>query len=199
MNSINFPLSLDFKIATFANDFTVKDADQRTIAYVRQKMLKLVDEIVVFTDETKSQTKYTIKANKWLDFSATYTFKTGDGKEIGRISRKGWASIWKAHYLIYDENQQQDLTIQEENGWVKVADAVLREIPLLGIFAGYFFNPSYKVTRPDGSMVVRLKKEASFFGRRFSVTKLADFIEPQEEERVILSLMMMILLERRRG
>jgi hypothetical protein len=69
----------------------------------------------------------------------------------------------------------------------------------LGIFTGYLFNPTYIVTRPNsGEEVVRLKKEPSFFGRKFSVDKL-NFMSQDEEERVILSLMMMILLERRRG
>jgi hypothetical protein len=88
--------------------------------------------------------------------------------------------------------------ISEENGWVKVGDAILGEVPLLGMFTGYLFNPSYKVSRPDGAIVARLQKEPSFFGRRFTVLKTNDFQEG-EEERLVLGLMMMILLERRRG
>lgn len=61
-------------------------------------------------------------------------------QEIGRIGRKGWASIWKARYEIFDEKANQDLLIQEENGWIKVADAVLSEIPILGLFTGYLFT-----------------------------------------------------------
>jgi len=198
MNTLQFPLNFSFKISTFSNDFIIKDATDQTISYVRQKMLRLVDEVQVYTDETKSQLKYTIKANKWIDFSATYVFTNAQGTELGRVARKGWASIWKAHYLVYDQNQTQDLVIQEENPWVKVFDALLTEIPILGLLTGYLFNPSYKICRPDGTMVVRLKKEPSFWGRKFSVTKLAEF-ESGEEERIVLSLMMMILLERRRG
>ncbi len=198
MTNLQFPLNFTFKISTLTNDFIAKDATGNYLGFVRQKMLKLVDEVQVFTDETRSALKYTIKANKWIDFSATYTFTNAQGKEVGRIARKGWASMWKAHYEIFDENQQPDLVVREENGWVKVADAVLREIPLLGILTGYLFNPAYIVSRPDGTLVVRLKKEASFFGRRFTVSKINEF-EQGEEERIVLGLMMMILLERRRG
>jgi hypothetical protein len=198
MNNIQFPVSLNFKISTLSNDFTAKDANGNTIAYVKQKMFKFVEDVSVFNDESKSQTNYSIKANKWLDFSAAYNFTNSAGAEIGKVVRKGWASIWKARYEIYDENQQQDLLIAEENGWIKVLDALLTEIPFVGLLTGYFFNPSYIVTRPNGTQVVRLKKEASFFGRKFSITKLNEF-ESGEEERVILGLMMMILLERRRG
>lgn len=198
MQNLKFPLQFQFKITTLSNDFVVSDSTGVTVAYVKQKMFKLVDEIGVFSDESKVTKLFGINANKWVDFSATYTFTNDRGQDIGRIARKGWKSIWKARYEIFDEKQNQDLLIQEENGWVKVADAMLSEIPIIGIFTGYLFNPSYIVTRPNGTQVVRLKKEATFLGKKFSVTKLNAF-ESGEEARVVLGLMMMILLERRRG
>ena len=198
MTNLQFPLDLTFKISTLSNDFVAKDASGNTLAFVRQKMLKLVDEVQVFTDETRTSLKYTITANKWIDFSATYTFTNSQGKEVGRIARKGWSSIWKARYEIFDERQQPDLLVREENAWVRVGDAVLGQIPILSILTGYLFNPAYIITRPNGTEVVRLKKNPSFFGRRFTIEKLGKF-EQGEEERIVLGLMMMILLERRRG
>ncbi|MBL7920929.1 MAG: hypothetical protein JNJ40_11480 [Bacteroidia bacterium] len=199
MQKNQFPLNFSFKISTISNDFVAKDAGGNTIAYVRQKMLKLIDEIVVFNNESKSETLYTIKANKWIDFSAAYNFvSASSGLELGKIARKGWASIWKAHYEIFDKNQQNDMVVREEKPWVKVGDALFSEIPVLGIFTGYLFHPSYIVSRLDGTQLVRIKKESSFFGRQFSVTQLGEF-KPGEEERIVLGLMMMILLERRRG
>ena len=114
------------------------------------------------------------------------------------MARKGWRSLWKAQYELYDERDVQDLIIQEKNAWTKVGDAVLSEIPILGIFTGYFFNPSYTVKRPDGTLVATFKKEASFFGRKFHLYQEAAF-EQGEEQRIQLGLMMMALLERRRG
>jgi hypothetical protein len=104
----------------------------------------------------------------------------------------------KSSYDIYDENQKQDFSVNEENPLVKVFDGLFGDIPILGMFTGYFFNPTYLVTRPDGTAIARLSKEKSFFGRRFSVDKLAEF-ESGEENRLLLGLMMMILLERQRG
>ena len=198
MKNLQFPLQFTFKISTLSNDFTVKDANGITVSYIKQKMFKFIEDISVYNDDSKSEVYYKIKADRWLDFSAAYNMTDRFGKALGKIARKGWASIWKARYEIYDENQQQDLLVAEENPWVKVFDALLCELPFLGLISGYFFNPSYIVTRPDGTQVVRLKKEASFFGRKFSVHKISDF-QNGEEERLILGLMMMILLERRRG
>lgn len=198
MNSMQFPLQLTFKVTTLSNDFVATDATGNTIAYVRQKMLRLLEEVQVFNNENRSELNYTIRANRWLDFNSTYTFTNRIGYEVGRIVRKGWASLWKAHYEIFDEKQQSDLIIREENPWAKVFDNMLGEIPLLGILSGYLFHPTYIVTRPNGTEVVRLTKQPSFWGRKFTVDKLSNF-ESGEEERIVLGLMMMILLERQRG
>lgn len=198
MQNIQFPLEFKFIITTFSNDFIARDANGIVVAYIKQKMFKFIEDINVYTDESKKNIDYNIKADSWLDFSAAYNMTNHLGNHVGKIVRKGWASIWKARYEIYDENNQQDLQIQEENAWVKVMDALLCEIPLLGIISGYFFNPSYIVARPDGTILARLKKEPSFWGRKFSLNTLSKF-EKGEEERLVLGLMMMILLERSRG
>lgn len=198
MNSLIFPLNLTFKISTFSNDFEAKDANGNAVAYVRQKILKLIEEVHVYSNDSRTELKYTIRADRWLDFSASYRFTNRNGLDIGRIVRKGWASIWKANYDIFDENEMHDLYVREENPWAKVFDTLLSEVPVLGILTGYLFHPTYIVARPNGIQVARLTKIPSFFGRQFKIDKLNEF-EKGEEERLLLGLMMMILLERRRG
>jgi hypothetical protein len=198
MQNLNYPLELEFKISTLANDFRASDADGNLLAYVRQKMFKFKEEIQVYADESRTEEMFRINANKWLDFNTAYTFTAADGSNVGRITRKGWASLWKAHYEILDEKDLPDLVLREKNAWVKVLDGLLSEIPILGMFTGYLCNPSYIITRSDGTEVVILKKQPSFFGRKFSIIKLDEF-EAGEDARIVLGCMMMVLLERRRG
>ncbi len=198
MNTLNYPLHFQFKIGTFANDFTATDATGAKIGYIKQKMFKLKEAISVYSDETQTKVNFKIDANKWLDFNTAYNFTTPDGTELGKVARKGWKSLWKAKYELYDEKGEQDLVIEEENALVKVFDSLLGEIPILGFFTGYFFNPKYTITRPDGTLVARIVKEKSFFGRNFTINKLEEF-ESGEELRILLGSMMMLLLERRRG
>jgi hypothetical protein len=193
-----YPFSFQFNIATFHNDFIVRDNSGATRAYVKQKMFKLKEHVRVFTDESETELAYDIRADRWLDFNTVFSFNKPDGNSIGKLVRKGWKSIWKASYELYDENDIQDLLIQEKNPWVKVCDTLLSEIPIVGMLTGYFFNPSYSVKRPDGTLVCSFTKDASFFGRKFSLNKENQF-EQGEEERIKLGLMMMVLLERRRG
>ncbi|MCF6213740.1 MAG: hypothetical protein L3J45_06935 [Flavobacteriaceae bacterium] len=197
MKELKFPVKFVFNISTLANDFTAKDANGKTFAYVRQKMFKLKEDISIYEDENKAKINYKIKADRWIDFSAAYSITDNYGKEIGKIARKGWASIWKAQYEIFDQNKKRQYQIREENGWVKVMDFVLGQIPILSILTGYLFNPSYKVIDNKEEIVMRLKKEPSFFGRKFEISKIKNIDD--DNERVLLGLMMMILLERRRG
>lgn len=195
----NFPLTFEFKIGTLANDFTAKDASGETIAYVRQKMFKLKEEITVYSDESKNTVLYKINADRIIDFRANYAFSyEEDGEVFGRVGRKGMKSLWKAHYEIYDENNKLEYSIKELNPWAKVMDSLLGEVPGLNFFTGYLFNPKYGLTSPSGEVVAILSKEASFFGRKFKLEKLGN-MEEGDSQRMLLSLMMMMLLERRRG
>ncbi|PXX97809.1 hypothetical protein DF185_17725 [Marinifilum breve] len=198
MQKIQFPVNFEFKVSTIANDFTATDADGKTLAYVRQKMFKLKEDIQIYSDESRTKQNYSIKADKWLDFSTAYKFLDEDQKEFGKVVRKGWKSIWKAEYKIFNGSEQEKYNIREENGWIKVLDSILSQVPVLGILTGYLFNPSYIVKDQDEQEIIRLKKMPSFFGRRFELTKLGEMNE-EDDDRIMLSLMMMILLERRRG
>lgn len=198
MEKLQFPLQFNFKITTLSNDFIANDATGNTIGYIRQKMLRLLEEVQIFNNQSKSELNYTIRANKWLDFTATYTFTNKNGREFGYIIRKGWRSIWKAHYEILNQQKQTEFIIREANPWAKIFDSMLGEIPFLGLLSGYLFHPAYNVFDSTGLVVIQLKKLPSFWGRKFSVEKFQD-IKSEEEERVVLGLMMLILLERRRG
>lgn len=193
-----FPIMFEFKIGTLANDFTAKDANGNTIAYVKQKMFKLKEAINVFSNETKTDVLYTIAADRVIDFNASYAFKNKHGIELGKVGRKGRKSLLKAHYNIFDKTNQQDYIITEENPWAKVGDALLSEVPVLGMFTGYLCNPKYIVKDSNDQILARLSKEASFFGRRFKLEEIGK-LKAGDDERIMLSLMMMSLLERRRG
>ncbi|MBI1837602.1 MAG: hypothetical protein HYR91_10110 [Flavobacteriia bacterium] len=194
----NFPLTFEFKLGTLSNDFIAKDANGQIVAYVRQKMFRLKEAIMVYADEHKTNLKYTINANKIIDFSASYEFLNNNNQLVGSVGRKGMKSLWKAHYDVFDTEKSKEFTIKEENPWAKVMDTLMSEIPIVGIFTGYAFNPKYGILDNSGKTVARLSKEKSFFGRKFKLEKLENLKEG-DSERILLGLMMMVLLERRRG
>lgn len=198
MQNLQFPIDFEFKISSLANDFVATDFSGTVVAYVRQKMFKLKEDIEIFSDESKTQVLYTICADRWLDFSAAYAFHDSSGAPIGKIARKGWRSLWKAQYDIIDQNDKLQYSVKEENGMVKVFDSLLAQIPILSMATGYFFNPSYLITDINDNPIVRMKKQKSFWGRKFQLTKVGQ-MDSDDDDRIMLGCMMMLLLERRRG
>jgi len=199
LKNLNYPLDFKFKITTLASDFNITDRNGNYVAYVRQKMFKLKEDVIVFNNESKTQELFNIKANQWIDFNASYLMTDlVNGKKFGRLARKGVRSLWKSRYDIIDENDQPKYQINEDNGWVKVFDSFIGEIPIIGLFTGYFLNPSYTVKDNAGKEYFRLKKMPSLVGRRFQLERLID-IDDEDESLVVLSFLMMVLLERARG
>ena len=195
---MNYPLKLSFKLLALASQIYIRDSQGNLIGYVKQKLLKLKEDINVFADEQQNQLLFNIKADRVIDFSARYNFTDAQSRVIGSIKRKGMRSIFKANYEIFDGQGVQVMQIHEENGWIKVADSLIGELPVIGMFTGYFFNPSYIVEGVNGSPVARLKKQPAFFEGVFELEKLAQLSE-EEESRVLLSVLAMTLLERARG
>ncbi|MBK7934354.1 MAG: hypothetical protein IPK01_12885 [Acidobacteria bacterium] len=195
---MNYPIKLSFKLLAIASQIYVRDANGQLIGYVKQKLLKLKEDINVFADEQQTQHLYKIKADRVIDFSAKYNFSDATGRLLGSIKRKGMRSIFKAHYMIFDSNEIQTMEIHEENGWIKVVDSLLGEVPILGMFTGYFFNPSYIVTRMDGTQGARLKKQPAFMEGIFELEPLVP-IPAEDEAELLLSVLTMTLLERNRG
>lgn len=198
LQDVQFPLDIQFKIATFHNDFIIKDRSGNTISYVRQKMLRLKEKVEVYTNDSMKDLQYTIQADRWIDFNAHYNFVDKNGAKVGSMGRKGMKSLWRSNYQIFNTEKQEIFTIREENPWAKVGDGFVGELPVISVFTGYMFHPKYGIINQEGVTVARLSKVNSFFGRKFKLEQL-ETISPQDKQLIMLSVMMMLLMERQRG
>jgi len=194
---LNYPLGISFKIAALSPQISVTDASGNLVLYVKQKLFKLKEAVTVFADAQQTQPLYTMNADRVLDFSARYNFADQQGFPLGAVKRQGMKSLWKARYDILDGDAVV-MTIQEEDPWVRVIDSFLNQIPIVGLFSGYMFHPAYLISRMDETVIMRVQKQPAFFEGKFTIEKQAEFSET-EEKRIILSVLMMLLLERTRG
>ena len=194
---MEYPLHVSFKIMTFGSKFTVTDNNGNVLFYVKQKLFKLKEKINVFSDTTQTNQLYTIGADRIIDFSARYNFTDMNGQNLGSVKRKGMKSLFRANYEIYD-GENQVMSITEESVFVRFMDAIFSSIPCIGVCSGYVFHPSYLVARLDGTEMMRVKKQPAFFEGKFKIEKLNEMSD-YEEKQILLSIMMMLLLERIRG
>ena len=195
--AMKFPLTLRFKLLALAPQIFVQDAQQNPICYVKQKLLRLREKVEVFADESRSALICTIEADRIIDFSACYTFKAPDGTLLGKVRRKGMKSLWRAHYEVLDGQGNPSYVIREENPFTKVLDGFIGELPIIGIFSGYFLNPRYAILRND-EKVMSMVKHRAFLESRFEIVQNGSVSE-SDQLAVVLSLLMFVLLERSRG
>jgi len=203
---LNYPLRLSFKFFALTPQFSLIDANGRIVGWAAQKLFRLREAVTVFSDSSRKETLFMINADRVIDFGARYHFSDASGKPLGSVQRLGLKSLWKAKYDILDtrdpsmsrESARIIMTIREDNPWIKVLDGVIGVIPLAELFTGFFLHPAYSVSRADGTVVMRIRKQAAFWESRFLVEKKAELSE-LDEQRVLLSLIMVVLLERSRG
>lgn len=199
LQGIQYPVTLSFKILALASQATVTDATGRTILYTKQKMFKFREHVEIWTDPSQGTRLAEIKANKVIDWSARYNFTDARGAAIGSVGRRGWRSMWKAHYEAFNPGDNSpDFSIHEENAWIKVADSIIGDIPLVGMFSGYFLHPSYLASSSSGVPAMRMTKQPAFWEGRFQIEKLGE-VTTREELNLFLSFMMLVMLERQRG
>lgn len=195
---MQYPVEMVFKIFALSPQIYVKDAVGATICYVKQKLFRLKENVTVFRDETQQQVLCEIKADRIIDWSACYHFYDPSGTTFGAVRRQGMKSLWRAHYEVLDESNQHYATISEMNPMAKVLDALLGEVPILGMFTGYFFHPMYKLSDLSGKPLMQLTKRRAFLEGKFTIQKLAD-CDADDELRSLMAFLMMSLLERARG
>ncbi len=195
---LQYPLTLDFKIAALAPQISVTDGTGREILYVRQKLLKLRDKIKVFSDSSQSQELYEINADRVIDFSALFTFTDSQGRVVGSVQRQGMRSFWRATYDI--QSPAGNLyTIVEEQPWLKVVADLVEDIPFVGMFTTLMFSPTYGLQRAaTGQTELRITKKKTMLSRTFTIDNLAGPLPAHEEVATILGIMIMVLHERRR-
>ena len=128
---MTYPLEFEFKVLALAPQFYVRDSSGRNVAYVKQKLFKLKEDISVFEDESQQNIIFKIKANQWIDWSASYIMYDKENRVMGRVGRKGARSLWKATYEVFDDADHKEFIIEEENAFVKIMDGVFSEVPIL--------------------------------------------------------------------
>jgi hypothetical protein len=194
---LTYPLDLSFKIATIGTRVRVTDAASRQVAYLRKKKFRLREDVRIYEDEDQRRQLFRLRADRVVDFGASYAVSGPDGRPLGAVRQRGVRSIWKSSYEVLNPNGKTIGTIHEENPFVKVLDSMAEVLPFADALGGLFFNPAY-LAELGGEPVLRMKKERSFFESRFRLERLGDFSE-DEEELLLASFMMVLLLERDRG
>ncbi len=199
LEGIQFPLRFRFRVLTFVPKMDVFDAVGRPVLHARQRFFRLREQVEIFTDASQRERLAEIRADRIIDWSARYRFTDGQGGEIGAMGRRGWRSLWRANYEVFNPGDASpDFRISEENPMAKVMDGLFGGLPLLGVLTVWLFHPRYAAVRSSGAPALRLSKRPAFWEGRFDIEQQGP-LAPREVMNLLLSFIMLVLLERRRG
>jgi hypothetical protein len=195
----SFPLSITFKILTVHPQMVIREGAGAVIGYVQQSAWAFRENVVVYADETKAKEIYRIAADRVIDFNANYAITTPGGADLGHVRRHGMRSLWRASYdIVGPGGGGEPFHLSEKSPLVRLVDGIIGEIPIIGLLTGLFLQPTYYVTRADGTRVLTMTKKRSLLEARFDIAQDVP-LGDAERERLLLGLMMIILLERSRG
>jgi hypothetical protein len=196
-----YPLKLTFKIMSFSPQVSVQDAGGKEEFFVHQKALKLKEDVSVYADSSKNRELYRIQADRMMGVSIRYNFTDSiSGAAFGAIRRDGMRSIFKAAYSIFAEGDQPTHHLKEDNSWVRALHLLFRDITIIGMFAGYLFNPTFTLYQSGSETpVMHLKKLPALMYHAYEITKLSEPANEAEETRLLLGLMQMTLVEHTRS
>src|SRR5690606_29247394 len=113
--------------------------------------------------------------------------------------KKTLKSFVKATYYIQNTEGHTTYTINERSFLSRFFNLLFEElIPIAGdVVDGYVFNHNYVVKDVQKNELLEMIKERSLLGRKFTVKRLST--NAFNEERVLLSLILMIIHQRRRS
>ena len=141
--------------------FRIYDANGQLVAYSKQKMFKLREDIRVYADEGQTQEIMMIKARSILDFSAAYdVFDSRTGQLVGTLRRKGFRSIVRDAWEVLAPNGQLIGTVTEDS----MGRALLRRFLL-----GTLLPQDYDLII-NGQRVMDLRQRWHFFRYELEMT-----------------------------
>lgn len=120
------------KILKFiGEDVDIYNERMELVAFVHKQGFKLKESVICYSDKSKSEVLFTIKARNILDFAATYDVvdaKTND--RVGALRRKGFKSMLVDEWIILDSSDNEVGLIKEDNlGLALVRRMLLNLIP----------------------------------------------------------------------
>jgi len=95
------------QVLALTGKFRFYNPQGELVLFCEQKMFRLREDFRLYSDEQKSQEVLMIKARQILDFAAAYdVIDSLSGAKIGALRRRGFASIVRDRWEIFDPQDQ---------------------------------------------------------------------------------------------
>jgi hypothetical protein len=121
------------------------------VAYVRQKRLKIREDIRFYADEDERQELFAIKARTVFEFAGVHDVVDAAGTKIGVLAKQFRRSLLRSTWEVQDATGQKVLDAHERSVFLAILRRVWGWIPYLGDVP--FFIPFHFDLLVDGKKV----------------------------------------------
>lgn len=121
------------------------------VAFVRQKRLKVREDIRFYADEGETRELFAIKARTVFEFAGVHDVVAADGAKIGVLAKQFRQSLLRSTWVVQDAEGHPLLTARERSMFFAVLRRVWGLIPYLGDVP--YFIPFHFDLLVDGARV----------------------------------------------
>lgn len=105
------------KIVAIANQYWIEDQEGHSLGYTKQKLLRLKDDIRIYSDESMNTEVFKIRQEQIVDVWGTFAIiDSATDACVGKLKRRAMSQISKDEYLLLDPSGQQIGRVAESSG-----------------------------------------------------------------------------------
>lgn len=188
---MNPKLIIEQKITAFVNRYAVYDTDKegnknQLIALAQQKRLTFKEHVTFYSDETKTQPIFILRAEKILDVHGRFLVEDPEGNFIGAFKKEFKTSLYKSTWSILNTDGQPKLTLSENSLALALFRRFAGFLPIIGDLAeiiSWFFRYHFSFVDASNQEVGKYKKTTLF--RDHYLLSMTDEAYSQEDWRVL--------------
>lgn len=176
------------KTLALTNQYWIEDSNGKCLGYAKQKMLKLKEDIRIFSDESMTAELFRIQQEQILDAWGTFAvIDSATNTVVGKVRRSILSGIGADEWHILEPNGQQIGRIIEGTG----RGLARKYLPLGGLI------PEQVKLEFYGQQVGEIKQQFKVIGDIWEVDCCK--VPPQFDRRVLLAgMVLMGIIERGR-
>jgi len=188
-------LIVEQKITAFVNKYAIYQADEQgnkgsMVAFAQQKRIAFKEKVTFYTDDTKSEAAFTLRAEKVLDVHGRYFVEDMHGKLVGAFRKDFKRSLLNSTWEILDTNDQPAIKVSESSHFLAAIRRFGGMLPFIGdlielivLFFRYHFVLADSVS---GAEVGRYQKTTLF--RDHYLLSMEDEAYSKQDWRVIAAM-----------
>ncbi len=165
--------TIDQLIRPIANLYRIS-AGPLPVAFVRQKKLKIKEDIRFFADEGQTEELFRIKARAIMEFGGRYDVTTPAGEKIGVLGKVFGKSLLRSTWSIMDADERELAVAKERSVVIAIARRVVDVVPY-----GDFVPIPFHFTIDTGD------RHLGDLNRRFGIRDTYDLDLTGDHERTI--------------